>query len=471
MLRASACGKYLVRTLVDDSGGGNQRVMRRQTWVQRLSTILSLGLPIVGAVISQNILNVVDTAMVGSLGDSALAAVGLGALVFFVASSSGIGLSSGVQSMVARRWGQGRSRDLAEPLNGAVLIALSWGLPMGAMMVMSAGDIFAVLSPDEEVAQLGSAYFRARGPCIAAMGVNFAFRGYWNAIGKPTIYLNTILLTHVSNICLNGVFIYGWLGFPPMGTFGAGLASCIATYIGSIAYIVLRFRWVAPDEMVLVVPKGSTLLTLLRLLVPSCVHKVSFSLGLATFFWIITQLGTREAAATHVINNLTLIVVLPGLAFGQAAGTLAGQALGRKELEEATRWGVEVAGVAMGMLLVVAPALIAYADVIVGFFIKDPLTRALGVTLLRCYCLGIPFEVMGLVFQNALAGTGSPGLVLRVSLVLQWCLFLPLAYWLGMVCSASLLTLWLAQIAYRVLQSFILANLWLRGTWREVRLE
>ena len=76
-----------------------------------------LALPIIGGMVSQNILNLVDTAMVGTLGDAALAAVGLGGFVNFMFIALILGVSTGVQVMTARRKGEGRFGDLALPLN------------------------------------------------------------------------------------------------------------------------------------------------------------------------------------------------------------------------------------------------------------------------------------------------------------------------------------------------------------------
>ena len=72
---------------------------------KRATRILSLGLPIIGGMISQNILNLVDTAMVGTLGDVALAAVGMGSFANFMSVAFLQGFSTGVQAISARRKG------------------------------------------------------------------------------------------------------------------------------------------------------------------------------------------------------------------------------------------------------------------------------------------------------------------------------------------------------------------------------
>ena len=90
----------------------------------RLRRILTLALPIIGGMVSQNVLNLVDTAMVGTLGDAALAAVGLGGFATFAFMAPILGLSTGVQVMAARRKGEGRFNETALPLNAGLLLVL-----------------------------------------------------------------------------------------------------------------------------------------------------------------------------------------------------------------------------------------------------------------------------------------------------------------------------------------------------------
>ncbi|KPK52335.1 MAG: MATE family efflux transporter, partial [Gammaproteobacteria bacterium SG8_31] len=81
----------------------------------RLRRILTLALPIVAGMVSQNVLNLVDTAMVGTLGDAALAAVGLGGFANFMFMALILGVATGVQVMSARRKGQGLVSQAAMP--------------------------------------------------------------------------------------------------------------------------------------------------------------------------------------------------------------------------------------------------------------------------------------------------------------------------------------------------------------------
>ena len=85
---------------------------------------MGLALPIMGGMVSQNVMNLVDTGMVGRLGKASLAAVGIASFATFFSQAFLIGLGAGVQAMASRRQGEGREDTTAAPLNGGLLLAV-----------------------------------------------------------------------------------------------------------------------------------------------------------------------------------------------------------------------------------------------------------------------------------------------------------------------------------------------------------
>ncbi|MCK5446030.1 MAG: hypothetical protein KAI73_10435, partial [Rhodospirillaceae bacterium] len=142
-----------------------------------LIKITTLSLPIIGAMMSQNILNLIDTAMVGVLGANALAGVGVGSFANFMGFAAIIGLSSGVQAMVSRRKGEGRLNEMAVPLNGGLVLAICIGLPLSILLYTFAPEIFLVINSDPGVVGEGTPYLQARLLAVVAVGCNFSFRG------------------------------------------------------------------------------------------------------------------------------------------------------------------------------------------------------------------------------------------------------------------------------------------------------
>jgi len=105
--------------------------------------------------VSQNLLNIVDTAMVGYLGDPALAAVGLGGFVVFMCQALILGVSTGVQSSAARRKGEGRTDRAAAILNTALLLVLLVAPLLSIVLIQLADTVFPLLNDDADVVRHG----------------------------------------------------------------------------------------------------------------------------------------------------------------------------------------------------------------------------------------------------------------------------------------------------------------------------
>lgn len=436
---------------------------------QRSREVVALALPIIGAMVSQNVLNLVDTAMVGHLGPASLAGVGLASFLSFMAVAFITGLSSAVQAMAARRYGEGKLGETAVPLNGGILLSLVLGIPLAVTGIWLAPHILSLLNSDPAVVHEGTIYFRLRLLSVCAVGMNFSFRGYWSAVKLAKLYLFTLVGMHSFNILLNWSLIYGHFGFPPMGVTGAGMGTSISIWCGTVAYFVLASGRARGAGFLARWPSREQIGTLLRLGLPSSIQQLLFAAGFTVLFWIVGQVGTNQLAVANVLINVSLIAVLPGIGFGLATATLAGQALGRRDPVDAHRWAWDVVKVASILLSAIAVPVLCAPRLILSLFLADPALVELGVVPLRLIGAGILVDGIGLIMMNALFGVGASRLVMAVSVGLQWGLFLPAAWLLGPKLGYGLSAIWLALTAYRGVQSLVLAGAWQRREWIHIR--
>jgi multidrug resistance protein, MATE family len=442
----------------------------------RVRQVLAIALPIIGGMVSQNVLNLVDTAMVGGLGDAALAAVGTGSFANFLAMAFITGLSGGVQAIASRRMGQGRTADTAEALNGALLIAVLFGLPVSAGLWFVVPHVFPVLNGDPAVIAAGVPYLRARLFGMVAVGMNYSFRGYWSAVNLSRLYLRTLLVMHGLNIGLNWVLIYGNLGAPALGAEGAGIATTIAVYVGTGYYFVLAMRYAGSGGFLRRRPNAEILRSIARLSLPTGLQQLFFALGFNVLFWIIAHsnvvdraLATAEVAAANVVINVTLVAVLPGLGLGIAAATLVGQALGRSDPTDAKAWGWDVVKIAAGVMTLLGLPMLVFPDIILGVFLHEPQTLDIARGPLRLVGATIGVDAVGMVLMQALIGAGASRASMVVSIGTQWLIFLPAAYVLGPVLGLGLLSIWIAQVSYRAITALVFAHLWRAGAWATIK--
>jgi putative MATE family efflux protein len=419
---------------------------------------------------SQNILNLVDTWLVGGLGAAALAACGLANFLNFMAVAAITGLSTAVQAMAARRVGEGRLSETAIPLNGGLLVSLAVGVPLSAVLIVLAPWFFPAMVDDPAVAEAGVPYLQWRLVAVALVGMNFSFRGYWSAVKLAKLYLYTLLWMHALNILFSWTLIYGKFGFPALGTAGAGIGTSLAIAVGTATYFWHASRHARGHGFLHGLPSGEQIRNLLRIGMPTCIQQLLFSGGFTMLFWIVGQIGTPELAVVNVLVNVTLLAVLPGIGFGLAATTLVSQALGRKEPQDAHRWAWDVYKVASYLFVALAVPMMLMPGPILAFFLRDPHLVEIGRLPLQLVGLGILFDGLGLIMMHALLGAGATGLVMKVSVGFQWLLFLPAAWLLGPQFGMGLTAVWLGMTIYRALQSGVFVAAWQKRDWVHIRL-
>ncbi len=432
--------------------------------------IWGISVPIMGGMMSQNVLNLVDIGMVGRLGDSALAATGIGSFSNYLAISFIIGLSAGVQALAARRLGEGRDSETAIPLNGGLLLSLIIGIPLCIVMILATPYAFDFLTSDPAVSEQGIPYLQIRIVSMIAVGMNFSFRGYWSAIHMTGVYLRTLLIMHAINIFLNWVLIFGNLGAPELGVFGAGLATTISLYIGTSLYFFFAVRKASDKGFLRGVPSRSTLWQQFRLSLPSSLQQLFFSAGLVTLVWIVGRIGTAEVAAINILMTFHITAMLPAFGIALAATTLVGNALGRGDSDDAATWGWNCAALTFVYGVVMSMLLIPLANPILSVFLTNPVTRELAYLPMVLWALMISFDTAGMVLMNALIGAGDTRRSMWISLLWQWVFFLPLAYLFGPILGFGLLGVWIINGFYRVGQAINCAKQWSGRKWAHIEI-
>ena len=430
----------------------------------RYRTILMLGLPIIGGMLSQSLLNLVDAALVGQLGPVALAATGAGSYASFVAVSLVLGLSSAVQTMVARRRGQRRFAEMLQPVEGGIALAFLFALPL-SLLFISVSDQLVAPFTDTAGAPIAQQYFDCRTSAIIAVALNLAFRGWWNGTERPAYYLISLIATHLFNVVISYALIFGAFGLSAMGAPGAGLGTAIALFTGALINGFMLWQDSRRQQIRLNTLNWKVVFTLLRNATPPSLQQLMMALSVLALFYIVGLLGTEAQAITHVLINLMLFLILPAVGFGVAATSLVSRALGADDLRAARDWGWAVSRIAVSTLVLISLPLWLFPDQILRLFIASPDLIDSARFPLQLAALAICADAVAIVLAQALIGAGANRRVLFISTIMQWGLFLPLAWLFGPLLGAGLVGIWLVQLGYRALSSLIYIQIWRTFSW------
>ena len=331
-----------------------------------------------------------------------------------------------------------------------------------------AEPVYPYLNTDPAVIERGVPYIEWRLGAIVFVGMNFAFRGYWNALDLSRLYMTTLIFMHATNIVLNYVLIFGHFGAPALGVTGAGMASAISMAVGTMIYFYLGMKHVRKDGFLRRLATRAEIVSLIRISVPSGLQQLFFAAGLVAMFWIIGRISTPSLAAANVLVTVLLFAILPGLGLGLACATLVGQALGKREPEDAYQWAWDVAKVTVVLLTVLGLPMWLVPDLVSSIFIHEETTRELARWPMRIMGLTMPIEAIGFAFMHGMLGAGDARRVMMVSIGTQWLLFLPLAFVIGPVMGYGLLGVWLWQGTTRTLQSWLFMTMWRGRKWQQI---
>ncbi len=434
----------------------------------RSKAILALSLPIIGGMMSQNILNLVDTAMVGRLGAPALAAVGLGGFLNYMCVAFLLGLSAGVQAMVSRRMGEDKQSEAAYPLNAALILILVAAVPMTLLLYFLSPHLIQWFNPDPLVVEQGTPYLQARFLGLISLAIHFSFRGYWSAINMTKVYLKALLFAHTSNIIISYVLIFGKLGMPALGTYGAGLGTSISITLAVFYYFYCALKHTRGYGFLENLPSKATIKQMVKTSIPSSIQQFFFAAGFAALYWIIGQVGTAELAGANVIINLMLVGLLPAMGFGLGGATLVGQSLGKKNINAAHQWGWDTVKLACITAALLMLPVMLFPELILRVFLTDQAVIDITRLPLQLAAISLGVECIGIVLFNTINGAGDTTSTMKISFALQWIVFLPMAWFVGPYLGMGLTAIWIGQILYRLVFTWAMIHMWQGRRWSTI---
>ena len=434
--------------------------------------VLRIAYPVVLGSLSFTLLSIVDTLMVGHLGEAQLAASGIAGVLYFAVVFSIAGIGIGVQTLTARRFGEENHRACGDVANVGIALAITLGLPLTLASPWIAQVGSQILSPDPQVIAFGRSYLHFRFYGTVAMLVGWTLRGFFAGIGETRHVMVSSVITTVVNILLDYLLIYGVAGFPKLGISGAAIASSIAIAAGTTYLLAVAFSRRRRDVFGILrrpLPISKLIAPILRLSLPVMGQRALASGSWYTFFTVVAFIGTTELAASNVIRSIYHLTIMLGVGLGTAAASLVGQRLGSGEPDEAERLGWTAAKLgalsmaATGILFLVAPG------TLLRFFTAEPGVVAAG--RLPLLLLGIvqAFAGVGLVLSQAIQGAGNTRFVMLAEFGICATLYLPVVYLLGKVLGLGMIGAWTGEYLYWTSLGVIMFWKFRRGTWKHVQ--
>jgi len=439
--------------------------------------VARLALPVVISQLSQTVVGMVDTMMVGRLGVVPLAATGLAGLAVWMVMGAVGHLATGTQILASRRTGQ---EDHAAA-GRALASALQAGLPLGLLLTFLMMGLYPVYyrlvlqGPADPLYEPCLSYTLCRISGLVPFVLISALRGFFNGVGDTRQHMRVAIFTNLVHLPLNYLLIYGVGGLPALGVAGAGLSAALSTTAGAGYFLWrayrmgLRSQWDFHWGMVLkrATRREESPAHLLRLAAPAAAQAFLVLAGFTLFIAMMRHVGTVEVAATNVVFTVLSFSFMPGFGIGMAASTLIGQLLGAGQPGEARRAGWEAQKLGMALMTLLGLVFLLFPDPLLRLFTGDP--GVIGVARLPLRLLGCfqTIDALGMTTAGCLEGAGLTAFVMRADVGLNWLLFLPLSAVIIFVLEGGMLAAFSALAIYLSAYAAILQWEYRRGRWVE----
>ncbi len=394
-----------------------------------------LAWPILVAQLAVMATGVVDTVMAGHYSAVDLAAVGIGASIYYSVFIGLLGVVQSLSPIAAQLYGAKEHARIGEEARQTAWLA--GGLALCGVLLLGFPEPFLRLAgAPPEVEARTRTYLLGIAWALPAMLLFRVFFALTTAVSRPRAAMAMNLFYFCAKVPLNWVFMYGKLGAPELGGPGCAVATAVVAWLCALIAWTWCFRsafyrpfgvfarWSWPDP--------GMLWSHLKLGVPM---GLSFFVEVTSFTFIaifVARLGATTSASHQIAANVSGVVYMFGLAIGNATGVLVAQAVGARSRHDARRTGLT----GMGMMMLVSAAaslvLLPGGAAIAGMYTRDPDVQALATRLLALVALYQLFDGVQVVIVNALRGYRIAFLPMVVYTVALWGIGLGGGYLLGL---------------------------------------
>ena len=440
-----------------------------------IGSVIRLAWPVVVQQVSFSMVQLVDTALVGHLGEDALAGVRLAGQIFWFSQAGMVAVGIGSTAIIARNVGAGKPELASGTLRNAIVMALAWGVMIGVVMWFLGSAWLGLLGAEEEAKHQGTVYLKAAAVGMPFWSLTYVGSASLQGAGDTRTPMVIGVIVNICNVIIAYTLINGAGAAPKLDVLGSGGGFSGAAIIGgTIVTLVLAsgtrvVNW-HPWDALKFDPHDAR--RVLNVGVPSGLEQVQFNIAFMTYTRIIASLGTTALAAhgvTLAIQGLTFNV---GFALSVATTALVGQSLGAGRPDLAERSAYITMRYSLVFMLVLAATLMGLGGPITGIFVGGENAGKvvhIGRQLLFVFAFAMPGLAVSLTLGGALRGAGDTKAVLLIMAGTTWIVRLVPAYLLAITFGLGVPGAWIAAVLDINSRAFLM---WLRfrhGRWKEIK--
>lgn len=384
----------------------------------------------------------VDTIMVGQLGDLSLSAVGMAGQFGWFLNMITFGMCSGAAVFISQYWGAKDTAGIRRTYGIAVVSVCLISALFFVIGLLFPEGVVRIFNREPDVVEAGAAYLRIACWSYLATGVNMVFCIVLRSTENVKLPMYVSLVTTVLNAFMDYGLIFGAFGMPEMGIRGAALATVISAWAGPVLILAVsaiqRNMLISPIKELFGFNKRS-IAEYYEKATPVIINETLWGLGTLLFSVIFANLGYQYYAAVTIFRTFENIAFVFFIGLCNASSIMVGKNVGaghiKRAVEDSRRFVlfVSLCSVLTGVLIIIFRFQLASVFNLSGSI--TPETLKLTASLLLVYGIELPVRNLPYIL---IVGTFRPGGDTRIGMKLD------------------LLSLWLCSVPLTTLAAFVL---------------
>lgn len=398
---------------------------------------LSIAVPVTLQQFLTSSLNLTNNILVGQLGDTSVAAVGLANQVYFILNVILSGIGGGISIYISQFWGSRKYDQIKK------VVSLSLAITMLAAMVFfipsfaAPGFILSLFSNDTGVIELGSKYLKPVSISFLLMIFSVCFSSALRSTGNVRLPLAANFVGIIVNTALNYVLIFGKLGLPAMGVSGSAVATVIARFAESA---IILWAVYASHNIVSIKLKDlfSISADLIKRFFGTSGELIAkdgcWALGTSIYMAIYALMSTEAAASVNITSTIRSMLFVFFNGVSTACLIMVGNKIGENDDETAYKYACRFLRITLLISAAVAAILVLSRPLVLAPYkvSQTVVDNAMGLMVVAAVI--IPFQSYASVaIVGAMRGGGDIRFTIFLDLTAVWFIGMPLAWLGGMV--------------------------------------
>ena len=404
-----------------------------------LKKVLTIALPVAMQGMLNTVVNLVDNLMIGSLGSTAIASVGLANKVFFVFTLLVFGVASGSGVLAAQYWGNQDVKNIRKVLGIGLIISLTGAILFLTPARLKPELMMRIFTTSQASIQMGAAYLAVVAfsyPCTAISNTYVAMLRAVNHVKAPVVISCVAIMV---NIVFNYILIYGKLGAPALGVAGAAIATLIARVVEMTLIIVVVYVGKTPLACRLRELFGYTrefLRQFFRTAIPVICNEFVWGLGITIYSMAYGRMGDDAVAAITIATTIQDIVVVLFQGLSAATAVILGNEMGAGKLKQAELYAKYIFILQFMLTIFAALVIVTLRWPFISLY-QPGISDEVAMSVSRCllmFALFTPAKMFNFVnIVGVLRSGGDTMMCLFIDTSGVWFIGIPLAFLGGLV--------------------------------------